>query len=104
MLQANPAYAVLFVVSMLFPALSSIFKERIFAKEVGFVSKIVCDSLGVLPCTNDLNALTLTAEGAPQWQRSGHFCGKQYVYHARRGTAALVAAHTKQASGGLLLC
>ena len=37
MLQANPAYAVLFVVSMLFPALASIFKERIFAKEVGSI-------------------------------------------------------------------
>ena len=37
MLQADPAYAVLFVVSMLFPALASIFKERIFAKEVGFI-------------------------------------------------------------------
>ena len=40
MLQANPAYAVLFVVSMLFPALASIFKERIFAKEVGFIESL----------------------------------------------------------------
>ena len=57
MLQANPAYAVLFVVSMLFPALASIFKERIFAKEVGFMSRSIRHLLGVLRCTSRLDVL-----------------------------------------------
>ena len=104
MLQANPAYAVLFVVSMLFPALASIFKERIFAKEVGFISNLLGNSLCVSPCTNHLDALNMAAEGASQWQRFGYLCGEQDVCHAWCGSNALVCAQTKQASGGLLLC